>query len=351
MSRSSILASLGIFMLMIALVVTPHSATAQAWSYTQTYTQLTDLGQQSRVGPSVTVGNNGTVYLAWAGTDGPQSGQAYLNVAYSSDGIHFSGAMNPLTSTDWSLADAAPAIAFFNGNIYYAWTGGSNHINIAYAAPSTSLGGAFSSHKSLVNVGGVTQQALGSVALTVSHGALYLAWTGIGSDQINIASSTNGTTWTKTTYVYTSPYSPGVATSSTGTVYLAWVSNITCWYINVTASTGPLNCSGTLPNGRNGYTYAPVPGTTGPGIAAYGGQLLTSFGALPYTSGNALFLTPISPGNNAYASYEVTTPTSPPTSLGVSGNPAILNYPGGFNALVYFTQGTEIKVASFASLP
>ena len=290
MSRSSILAPWGIFMLMIALVVTPHSASAQAYTYTVTPTKLTSLGQESRVGPSVTT-YNGTVYLAWAGTSGPSDGEAYLNIAYSTDGIDFSSAMNPLTSTDWALADAAPAIAVLNGNIYYAWTGGSNHINIAYAAASTSLSGAFTSHKSLVNIGGVTQQALGSVALTVSNGVLYLAWTGIGSEQLNIASSTNGTTWTKTTYSYTSPYSPALATLGTGNVYLGWASNNVCWYIDVTTATGPWICSGTLPNGGGTYTYSPVLGTTGPGLAADGtGVLISAFGALPFTSGNALFL-------------------------------------------------------------
>jgi hypothetical protein len=337
-------------MLMIALVIAPHAAVAQAWAYTKPYSTLTDLGQQSRVGPSVAVDSNGLIYLAWAGTNGPQSGQAYLNIAYSTDGVTFSSAMNPLSSIDWSLSNAAPAIAVLNGNIYYAWTGGSNNINIAYASTGTNLSGAFTSHKSLVNIGGSNQRSAGSVALTASNGTLYLAWAGSGNNLINFATSTNGTTWQKYTYSYVSPYSPGLASSPTGAVYLAWASNNQCFYLNVAGPINPLNCSGTLPNGGGTYTYAPVLGMTGPGIAVYGAQLVSSFGALPYTSGNALWLTPVSPGNNAYLAYEVVTPpTLPPTTLGVAGNPAIL--PTANTNLVYFTEGTEINVASFATLP
>lgn len=346
MSKSSIFASWGFFMLMVALVVTPHSATAQAWPYTIAYTGLTDLGQQSRVGPSVAVDSNNMVYLAWAGTNGPGSGEAYLNIAYSTNGITFSSAMNPLSSSDWSLASAAPAIAVLNSTIYYAWTGGSNHINIAYAPTGTALSGAFSAHKSLVNIGGVTQQASGSVALAVNGSTLYLAWTGIGGNNINIASSTDGINWTKATFTYTSPYSPAVA-SVGGNVYLAWNANNECVYLRFTTLAGPWNCSGTVPNGQS-YTYSPVLGTTGPGMANYKGLIAFSFGALPYTSGNDLFLNAISAGASAAFSNEVT-----PT-LGVAGNPAPLFYPtssSGNNTFVYFTRGTEIEVAAFASGP
>lgn len=347
MSRLRILAPWGIFMVMMALVVTPHSASAQAYSYFITPGQQAALGQFSRVGPAVT-SYNGTIYLAWAGTSGPSDGEALLNIATSTDGINFSAAVNPLSSTDWSLSNSAPGIAVLNGNIYYAWTGGSNHINIAYAAAGSSLSGAFTSHKSLVNVGGVTQQALGSVALTASNGLLYLAWTGIGgSDQLNIATSPDGVNWSKTTYGYTSAYSPGLASLSTGNVYMGWTSNNICWYINVSAGTGPWTCSGTLPNGGGVYTYSPVTGTTGPGLALINsGALACAFAALPYTSGNALFFNDISAGFNTPVSYEVTpTPTS---SDAVNGNPAVLV--SGSTTFVYFTNGSdEIEVATFAT--
>ncbi|MBS0420857.1 MAG: hypothetical protein JSR66_24310 [Proteobacteria bacterium] len=340
--RARVLSSWLISVLVIALVITPHRANAQ-WSYTQNVSTLTDLHQQSRVGPAVTVDNTGRVYLAWSGTNGPQSGQAYLNIAYSSDGINFSSAMNPLSSTDWSISPTGPGIAVLNGNIYYAWTGGSNHINIAYAPVGTTLSGAFTSHKSLVTAGGAVQQAAGSVSLTVNNGTLYLAWAGVGNNLINYATSTNGTSWAKTTYAsYTSPYSPGLAAASTGAVYLAWTSNNQCQYLNALGPIAPKNCSGTLPG--HTYTYAPVVGSTGPGIVFFNGGIQSFFGACPYAPCNSLFHTSVNPGSNAYQSYEMFTPAGSPNTLGVSGNPAILHR--NTQMLIYFTQGTEIEVAT-----
>ena len=343
MNRSRILAPWGIFASIVVLMVMPHSADAQAYPYTWTYTQLTDLHQQSRVGPSVTVDNNGMVYLAWAGTNGPQGGQAYLNIATSSDGINFGGAMNPLSSTDWSLSNAAPGITFFNGNIYYAWTGGSNHINISYAAPSTSLSGAFLAHKSLVNISGATQTAAGSVALAASNGFLYLAWGGTGNNLLNVAKSTDGTTWSKTTYGYSSPYSPSLAAGST-TVYMSWTASNQCLFLDVNGPLTTHNCSGTLPNGGGTYPYVPVLGTAGPGSVIYGGGLVSAYGACPNTPCNHLFLAQAGLSSNASVGYEVT------PGIGVTGNPIIL-VRSGFNPLVYVTSGTEIQVASFSSLP
>lgn len=179
---------------------------------------VVQLNEFSPEGPALAV-FNGRLFLAWTGTDGNHS----LNVAESSDGLHFS---NPVVfAGQSSIPSAAPSIVAFNGKMYLYWTGGFQDINVA-----TSTDGLHYANKSLVESGGNVMTALGSTAVAVAHGRIYLAWAGTDSAHtINVAESSDGVHFGTPTLI-TDPtlqgagslYSPGLAAISDGLEYTVY---------------------------------------------------------------------------------------------------------------------------------
>ena len=76
-------------------------------------------------------------------------------------------------SGESSIPSAAPSIVAFNGKMYLYWTGGFQDINVA-----TSTDGLHYANKALVVSGGNVMTTLGSTAVAVAHGHIYLAWAG-----------------------------------------------------------------------------------------------------------------------------------------------------------------------------
>jgi|SRR5215472_1374191 len=176
---------------------------------------VVQLNEFSPEGPALAV-FNGKLFIAWTGTDGNHS----LNVAESSDGLHFSNAV--VFSGESSIPTAAPSIVAFNGKMYLYWTGGFQDINVA-----TSTDGLHYANKSLVESGGNVMTALGSTAVAVAHGHIYLSWAGTDSPHtINVAESSDGVHFGTPTLITDPPgsgagsnFSPGLAAISDGLEY------------------------------------------------------------------------------------------------------------------------------------
>lgn len=91
------------------------------------------LNEETGATPAVAV-YNGVAYLAWTGTDGSHT----LNVAESTDGLHFSA---PAVLNQQSVnGGAGPALAVFNGYLWLAWTGGFFDVNLETSTGGLSFG-------------------------------------------------------------------------------------------------------------------------------------------------------------------------------------------------------------------
>ncbi len=112
----------------------------------------------------------------------------------------------------------SPALASLNGLLYLAWTGvGNNELNVNCSEDNgaTFAGKAMSADTS--------QQA---PALCANQGNLFMAWTGVGNNKLNVCKvNVSGNSVTgfagKVTLSETSRYSPALA-SLNGLLYLAW---------------------------------------------------------------------------------------------------------------------------------
>ncbi len=112
----------------------------------------------------------------------------------------------------------SPALASLNGLLYLAWTGvGNNELNVNCSANNgTTFAGKATSKDT-------SQRA---PALCANQGNLYTAWTGVGNNELNVCKvNVSGNSVTgfsgKVTLSETSPYSPALA-SLNGLLYLAW---------------------------------------------------------------------------------------------------------------------------------
>jgi hypothetical protein len=172
------------------------------------------LGETSSNSPAL-ASLNGLLYLAWTGV-----GNNELNVNCSIDnGATFAG---KATSSDSSLQ--APALcvlqenlAVLQENLYIAWTGvGNNELNVAQVNVSGSNVTGFSGKVTL----GETSPY--PPALASMNGLLYLAWTGVGNNELNIAVSlNNGASFNKYVSTQTSQAAPALVVQN-GVLYIAW---------------------------------------------------------------------------------------------------------------------------------
>jgi hypothetical protein len=119
----------------------------------------------------------------------------------------------------------SPGLASLNGLLYLAWTGvGNNELNVSCSADN---GATFAGKATSTDT---SPQAPALCVLqenmAVLQENLYIAWTGVGNNELNVAqvnvSGNNVTGFSgKVTLGETSPYSPALA-SMNGLFYLAW---------------------------------------------------------------------------------------------------------------------------------
>ncbi len=171
---------------------------------------------------------NGRLYIAWTGTDG----EHHLNVMSSADGKVFD---NKVTLGDTSIA--RPALAVYNGKLHIAWTGtdSGHHLNVM----SSANGIAFGNKRTL----GETSRL--APALAQFGNALYIAWTGTDSQRrLNVMRYTDAAGWgNKTTLVDTSPHGPALA-SGGGWLYLGWTGTDSDHKLNVIRSNNGVSWAG-----------------------------------------------------------------------------------------------------------
>lgn len=206
------------------------------------------LGQRSREGVSVAA-FNGQMFMAYIGTDSA----GHVNVASSADGLSY-----PTNVTFGSnTGEFTPAIVPFNGRMFLAWTGPSNHLlNIA-----SSTDGLHYSNQIVLGQLSATGPALG-----VANGRLYLAWTGTeAGNPVHVAFSTDGVTFqNQTTVSIGNGRFPPVLAGAGNVIYLA-VTSPSQGQVVILSAPGDLSFSGFTTGAAS---------ATGPGLATtLSGQL------------------------------------------------------------------------------
>ncbi|MGO8950590.1 MAG: hypothetical protein ACLQUY_23655 [Ktedonobacterales bacterium] len=153
--------------------------------------------QHSDAAPAVVLAN-GAPWVAWTGTNKAHN----LNIVpYNAGRGTFTHAT---TFTDRSPADSGPSLAKFGSavasDLYVAWRGTDNRLNVAHYNPFDPT--------HLANKVTLNEFSYNSPSIAVFTGRLYLSWRGTDG-RLNIISSANGTTFdTKVTYnikIRTSP--------------------------------------------------------------------------------------------------------------------------------------------------
>jgi hypothetical protein len=168
------------------------------------------LGDTSPFSPAL-ASFNGRLYLGWR-----SDGNNGLNVMYSADnGKTFGNQYNsPETSTQ------APALCVHNDNLYIAWkSDGNDYLNVATVAVDGNKITGFTNKVTLSD----TSKFSPTIA-SVSTNRLYLGWTGVGNDQLNVMySADNGKTFgDKYTSPETSTQAPALFHADDGNLYIAW---------------------------------------------------------------------------------------------------------------------------------
>jgi hypothetical protein len=215
-------------------------------------------------------------------------------------------------------SETAPAVAQFNGRTYLAYVGiGNNQLNVVSTPDGTDFG-------SQVTLPDSSVSGLVSPAMAVFNGRLYLAWTG-GSNDLNIESSTDGIHFgNKITFSETSNVGPSLAAFN-GRLYMGW-----------TGRDGHLNVMST-PDGTdfgNKVTLTPV-SFQAPSLAAYRGQLWIAYQGAD--SGHHLDVMTSSDGIHFGSPFQ-TSQTSPAASALTVVQPAT---PGQPSCLVLGWMGTN----------
>ena len=150
-----------------------------------------------------------SAYIAWAGTDS----QHTLNVQQI-------GASSQLADTE-NYSNNGPALAFFKGHLYLAWTGSDNQLNVMSLPSATAT--------SWENATKLNQYSNFGPALVAYADVLCLVW--IGTDdkhKLNLLFSKDGTDWTghikSEGLAVASNLAPASAVGAFGIQAIAWVS-------------------------------------------------------------------------------------------------------------------------------
>jgi hypothetical protein len=196
---------------------------------------------------------NGSLYLAWAGTDSSH----HLNIASSTNGTTFG---TPTVLSNTAASDTGPAIAVFNNLLYIGWQGGDGVLNVI----SSSDGVNFGSQQELSSYVSTCSPALAATSTVI-----YLAYCSGGV--VEIISSVDGVNWSSPTNTQNdvTAASPALAISGSDLV-LAYYNNFLgqtlIWSVPATSS---------LPGPNDGWANIVVAGGGGggPGLASYNGLL------------------------------------------------------------------------------
>lgn len=190
------------------------------------------------------LGKSDSLFLGWAGTDQKNC----LNVASSSDGVHFGAAVTlPQSSRQ------QPALLVSDSTLTLAWTGvdADGHINLATSTDGVN----FSSANTL------KQTSVAGPALTSFNGVLYLAWAGSDADNsLNVAAAPYSN---PVTFPHTTTHTPALA-SYNNRLYVAWTND----------KNQPVYTSS-----KDGITFPSAPATLG-ATSRYGVALLVFDGDL-----------------------------------------------------------------------
>ena len=191
------------------------------------------LGQTSNNAPAL-IASSSLLSLVWTGTDGK------LNLIFSSDGKNWinqitlnqtsalapasavgpfqdqalawtgaNGILNALFGMEIGMGQGAilngtsnqgPALAFYQGLLYIAWTDARGNLNLASSSDGVHWTALPSS----------SQTSNNGPALTASSSLLSLAWAGTDT-KLNVSSSADGRTWNTTTLNQTSKLAPAIA--------------------------------------------------------------------------------------------------------------------------------------------
>ncbi len=163
----------------------------------------------------------GCLYLAWTGRD------YRLNLMVSTDGGSTFG--NQCIFSESERAAFGPALCVHNGMLYIAWTGyamaGINLVSLDTFQGGGGLDRKIS--KKSLHVGQSTAlgagQSAGSLGLASANGKLYIAWTDLQSNQLNVMYSTDDGNTVAGIYTSseTSDNGPSLCLHQ-GRLYIAW---------------------------------------------------------------------------------------------------------------------------------
>jgi hypothetical protein len=194
--------------------------------------------------PAATV-FNGRLYLAWTGTDG------HLNVICSADGVHFT---NKVTLPDTS--HSGPTLAAFNGRLYLGWTGTNGQVNIESSADGMSFSNKITySLYSYISSGG--HQVDLSPALAAFGGRLYLACT-LPDTRLVVLSAANGTAFSGPILGETSDAAPALTVEQAAVkgqparLVLGWT-GVGNNELNTMTSTDGQTFGGKVASGQTGF--------------------------------------------------------------------------------------------------
>jgi hypothetical protein len=143
--------------------------------------------QTAHQGPSLAAFKN-KLYIAVTGTNAQST--IYLNS--SADGITWPGTFQSLAPQS-SNPNAAPALATFQNNLYLAWIGSGNQINLLHSSDGVNFSGQIDLGAGFVSTG--------SPSLTATANDLILSWLGstVNGGQVEpviyTAYSTDGVNW------------------------------------------------------------------------------------------------------------------------------------------------------------
>ena len=154
------------FLGVLALVGIPLAA--------QAATPLTITTERGYGRPGLTnVGSR--LYVGWAGTNGTTSARP-INMGYSDDGGQ---TIHKVTYTDTTVNNEGPAVANLDGTVYLAWAGtnSTHNITVGYYDGSSSV----QCHTILADT------STHAPSLVVYRGTMYMAWIGTTNNHIYFA--------------------------------------------------------------------------------------------------------------------------------------------------------------------
>ena len=169
--------------------------------------------------PTLAVGSDGTLYLAWRSSG--------IFFTYSTDGGQNWSASQKVNDDADSGSQFGPVIAAGPaGTVYLTWQDGRNGNSDIYFARSTNNGESFHANQKINDDTGSSDQ-YGANLVADENGAVYIAWTDRrnGSFDIYLAHSSNaGEDWTPNQNAYSSNFAeiPSLIMGADKTIYIAW---------------------------------------------------------------------------------------------------------------------------------